>query len=50
VDGAFGLWASAAPGRQGVAEMIERNCRQAARFAEGLQKAGYRVLNEVVLN
>jgi glutamate/tyrosine decarboxylase-like PLP-dependent enzyme len=37
-------------GRQGVAEMIERNCRQAARFAEGLQQAGYRVLNEVVLN
>ena len=37
-------------GRQGVAELIESNCRQAARFAEGLQKAGYRVLNEVVLN
>jgi glutamate/tyrosine decarboxylase-like PLP-dependent enzyme len=37
-------------GRQGVAEMIERNCRQAARFAEGLQKAGCRVLNDVVLN
>jgi glutamate/tyrosine decarboxylase-like PLP-dependent enzyme len=37
-------------GRQGVAEIIERNCRQAARFAEGLRLAGYRVLNEVVLN
>ena len=30
--------------------MIERNCRQARRFAEGLQAAGYKVLNEVVLN
>lgn len=37
-------------GRQGVAEMIERNCRQARRFAEGLQAAGYEILNEVVLN
>jgi glutamate/tyrosine decarboxylase-like PLP-dependent enzyme len=37
-------------GRQGVAEMVERNCCQAARFAEGLRQAGYRVLNEVVLN
>ena len=37
-------------GRQGVSEMIERNCRQARRFAEGLQKAGYRILNDVVLN
>ena len=37
-------------GRQGVAEMVERNCRQAARFAEGLRKAGFGVLNDVVLN
>ncbi len=37
-------------GRQGVAEMIERNCRQARRFAEGLRLAGYQVLNDVVLN
>jgi len=37
-------------GRTGVAEMIERNCRQARRFAEGLQAAGYEILNEVVLN
>jgi glutamate/tyrosine decarboxylase-like PLP-dependent enzyme len=37
-------------GRKGVVEMIERNCRQARRFAEGLQAAGYQVLNEVVLN
>ncbi len=37
-------------GRQGLAELIERNCRQAARFAEGLRAAGYPVLNDVVLN
>ncbi len=37
-------------GRQGIAELVERNCRQARRFAEGLQSAGFKVLNEVVLN
>jgi len=37
-------------GRSGVAEMIERNCRQAQRFAQGLRAAGYEILNEVVLN
>ncbi len=37
-------------GRQGLAELVERNCRQAARFAEGLRAAGCDILNEVVLN
>lgn len=37
-------------GRAGLAEMIERNCRQAARFADGLRNAGFSILNEVVLN
>jgi glutamate/tyrosine decarboxylase-like PLP-dependent enzyme len=37
-------------GRRGIAELIERNCRQAKRFAQGLEAAGFRVLNEVVLN
>jgi glutamate/tyrosine decarboxylase-like PLP-dependent enzyme len=37
-------------GRSGLAEMIERMCRHAARFAEGLRAAGHEVLNEVVLN
>ncbi len=37
-------------GRAGLAEMIERNCRQAARFADGLRAAGYEILNEVALN
>jgi glutamate/tyrosine decarboxylase-like PLP-dependent enzyme len=37
-------------GRQGLAEMIERHCRQARRFADALREAGHQVLNEVVLN
>jgi glutamate/tyrosine decarboxylase-like PLP-dependent enzyme len=37
-------------GRSGVRTMVERGCRQARRFAEGLEAAGYEVLNEVVLN
>src|SRR5262249_18944605 len=37
-------------GRAGLAEMIERCCRHAERFAVGLRAAGYEVLNEVVLN
>jgi len=37
-------------GRAGLADLVERTCRHAARFAEGLAAAGHRVLNEVVLN
>jgi glutamate/tyrosine decarboxylase-like PLP-dependent enzyme len=37
-------------GRSGLADLVERDCRHAARFAEGLQEAGFEVLNEVVLN
>jgi glutamate/tyrosine decarboxylase-like PLP-dependent enzyme len=37
-------------GRSGVAALIDRTCRHAARFATGLRAAGYDVLNEVVLN
>jgi glutamate/tyrosine decarboxylase-like PLP-dependent enzyme len=37
-------------GRRGLADMIERNCRQAACFAEGLRDAGFSILNDVVLN
>ncbi|MEO7413754.1 MAG: aminotransferase class V-fold PLP-dependent enzyme [Opitutaceae bacterium] len=37
-------------GRAGVAELIERNCTQARRFAEKLSAAGFEILNEVVLN
>jgi glutamate/tyrosine decarboxylase-like PLP-dependent enzyme len=37
-------------GRNGVRELVSRNCAQARRFAEGLRDAGYEVLNDVVLN
>ncbi len=37
-------------GRAGVAELIERNCRQATRFAEALGEAGNEILNDVELN
>ena len=45
------VWAALkALGRGGVADLIERNCRYAARFAQGLRAAGFEVLNDVVLN
>jgi glutamate/tyrosine decarboxylase-like PLP-dependent enzyme len=37
-------------GRSGLADLVERTCRYAARFAEGLQAAGFSVLNDVVFN
>jgi glutamate/tyrosine decarboxylase-like PLP-dependent enzyme len=37
-------------GRSGVAELVERHCRQARRFADGLRGEGYDVLNDVELN
>jgi glutamate/tyrosine decarboxylase-like PLP-dependent enzyme len=45
------IWAALrALGREGLVEMVERNCRQARRFAERLSAAGHEILNEVVLN
>ena len=37
-------------GRAGLADLIERTCRFAERFAQGLAQSGHRILNEVVLN
>ncbi|MBV9543648.1 MAG: aspartate aminotransferase family protein, partial [Chloroflexi bacterium] len=37
-------------GRQGLADLVERTCQHAARFALGLREAGFEVLNDVVLN
>jgi len=37
-------------GRSGLADLIERSCLHARRFAQGLSVAGYQILNEVVLN
>ena len=45
------VWAALASlGRDGLAELVGRNCRQARRFAAGLQDSGFEVLNDVVLN
>jgi glutamate/tyrosine decarboxylase-like PLP-dependent enzyme len=37
-------------GRRGLADLVERNCQQAKRFADAFSGAGLRVLNDVVLN
>jgi glutamate/tyrosine decarboxylase-like PLP-dependent enzyme len=37
-------------GRSGLADLIERTCRHASRFADGLRSAGHAILNDVVLN
>jgi glutamate/tyrosine decarboxylase-like PLP-dependent enzyme len=45
------IWAALRSlGRTGVAELVERTCRHAERFAEGLAAAGFEILNDVVLN
>jgi glutamate/tyrosine decarboxylase-like PLP-dependent enzyme len=45
------IWAALRSlGRAGLADLVERTCRYARRFAEGLANRGYAVLNEVVLN
>ncbi len=45
------IWAALRSlGRNGLADLIERNCRYATRFAEGLRDAGFEILNDVVLN
>jgi glutamate/tyrosine decarboxylase-like PLP-dependent enzyme len=37
-------------GRDGVAELVDRCCRHASRFARELRQAGFEVLNDVELN
>jgi glutamate/tyrosine decarboxylase-like PLP-dependent enzyme len=37
-------------GREGVASLVDQHCALARRIAEGLQQAGFEVLNRVVLN
>ena len=45
------VWAAVASlGRDGIEELVERNCRQARRFATGLRDAGCEILNDMVLN
>jgi glutamate/tyrosine decarboxylase-like PLP-dependent enzyme len=45
------IWAALKTlGRSGLAELVERCCMCARRFADGLKRAGFEILNEVVLN
>jgi len=45
------VWAALAVlGRDGVADLVDRCCALARRFAAGLRGAGFDVLNDVVLN
>jgi glutamate/tyrosine decarboxylase-like PLP-dependent enzyme len=49
----FAVWAALCQlGRSGVADLVERSCEHARRFAEALAAAdaGVEVLNDVVLN
>ncbi|HEX6386988.1 MAG TPA: aminotransferase class V-fold PLP-dependent enzyme [Anaerolineae bacterium] len=45
------IWAALRSlGRTGLANLVERSCEHASRFAQALNGAGYEVLNDVVLN
>ncbi len=45
------IWAALKSlGRKGLSDMIESNCRHARKFADGLKKAGFAILNDVVIN
>jgi glutamate/tyrosine decarboxylase-like PLP-dependent enzyme len=45
------VWAALAfLGRDGLAELVDRTCGLARRFAAGVAEAGHEVLNDVVLN
>jgi glutamate/tyrosine decarboxylase-like PLP-dependent enzyme len=45
------LWAALRSlGREGLSDLIKRNCRQPKIFAGRLREAGFEVLNDVVLN
>jgi glutamate/tyrosine decarboxylase-like PLP-dependent enzyme len=47
----FAVWAGLRQlGREGVAEVVDRCCRLATRFAESLAAAGFEIANEVMLN
>ena len=47
----FAVWAALRElGRDGVAELVDRCCRLARRFADGLAAGGAEVVNDVVLN
>jgi glutamate/tyrosine decarboxylase-like PLP-dependent enzyme len=48
---AIEIWAALRSlGTEGVADLIERTCNHATKFADEFRAAGYEVLNDVVLN
>jgi len=48
---AFEIWATLhSLGKKGVADLIDRTCSHAQKFADELRNAGYKILNEVVVN
>lgn len=45
------LWAALRSlGQSGMAEIVERTCAHARRFAAGLRSAGFQILNDVAIN
>jgi glutamate/tyrosine decarboxylase-like PLP-dependent enzyme len=45
------IWAALKTlGKNGLSQMIDRHCEMARQFADGLRKAGFEILNDVVLN
>jgi glutamate/tyrosine decarboxylase-like PLP-dependent enzyme len=47
----FSIWAALRElGREGVADLVDRCCTLARRFADGLEAGGVEVVNDVVLN
>ena len=47
----FAVWAALRElGRDGVADLVQRCCRLARRFADGLAAEGFEIVNDVVLN
>ena len=45
------IWAALKSlGKQGLCQLIERDCQLATQFARGLREAGFGVLNEVAIN
>ncbi len=45
------IWAALhSLGRSGLSDLIDRTCRHAEKFADGLRSAGFDILNDVVIN
>jgi glutamate/tyrosine decarboxylase-like PLP-dependent enzyme len=48
---AIEIWATLRSfGRTGLADLVDRCCEHATRFAKEIESEGYQVLNDVVLN